>query len=91
MNAPTRLRSTRQWLAPLLIAMSATGAWSQGQPQDGPPGGGAGRPPAESLDACKSAQSGAACAFTGQKGPETGTCGGPGGKPLACRPAAKSW
>lgn len=88
MNASTLLRSTRSWVAPLVIALSATGAWAQGQSQDGPPGGG--RPPAEAIAACKSAQSGATCSFTGQNGTETGTCGGPEGKPLACMPASKS-
>ena len=90
MNAPTLLRSARQWAAPLVIALSATGVWAQGQSQDGPPGGGGGRPPAEALAACKSAQSGASCTFSGQRGTETGTCGGPEGKPLACMPASKS-
>ncbi|QCB46847.1 hypothetical protein [Hydrogenophaga sp. PAMC20947] len=89
MNVPTLLRSTRQWVAPLLIALSATGAWAQGQPKDGPPGGGEGRPPAEAMAACKSAQSGGSCTFSGKQGTVTGTCGGPEGKPLACIPASK--
>jgi hypothetical protein len=44
-------------------------------------------PPPESLAACKSLTSGAACQFTSPRGAETGTCGAPEGKPLACRPA----
>ena len=44
------------------------------------------RPPPEALAACKSLSSGAACNFTSPRGPESGTCAAPEGKPLACRP-----
>jgi hypothetical protein len=44
-------------------------------------------PPPEALAACKSLSNGAACKFTSPRGAETGTCGAPEGKPLACRPA----
>ena len=44
-------------------------------------------PPPGALAACKSAANGAACSFTSPRGAETGTCGAPEGKPLACRPA----
>ena len=44
-------------------------------------------PPPEALAACKSLASGAACSMTTPRGTLTGTCGGPEGKPLACRPA----
>lgn len=89
MKAPTLLRSTRQWVAPLLIALGTTGAWAQGQSKDGPPGGGEGRPPAEAMAACKAATSGDSCTFSSPKGTVTGTCGGPEGKPLACVPASR--
>jgi hypothetical protein len=45
------------------------------------------QPPPEALAACKSLASGAACSFTSPRGPETGTCWAPQGKPLACKPA----
>jgi hypothetical protein len=43
-------------------------------------------PPPEALAACSSLTSGAACSFTSPRGPATGTCWAPEGKPLACRP-----
>lgn len=89
MRTPALLRSTRQWTAPLLIVLSTTGAWAQGQPQDGPRGKGEGRPPAEAIAACKSVESGGTCTFSSPKGTVTGTCDGPEGKPLACVPASK--
>jgi hypothetical protein len=57
-----------------------------GQQGQGPGGQERHRPPAEALAACKSLASGAACSFTSPRGAETGTCGAPEGKPLACRP-----
>ena len=72
----------------LLTAVCASGlalAQPSGQPSgQEPPRQG---PPAESLAACKTLTSGAACSFTSPRGAETGTCFAPEGKPLACRPA----
>jgi hypothetical protein len=44
------------------------------------------KPPPEALAACKALSAGAACSFTSPRGPETGDCAAPEGKPLACRP-----
>ena len=43
-------------------------------------------PPPEALAACKALAAGAVCNFTSPRGPETGQCAAPEGKPLACRP-----
>ncbi len=78
-------------LASAQPAQGQQGQQSQ-QGQQGQQGQGPGnqeqhhRPPAEALAACKSLASGAACNFTSPHGAESGTCGGPEGKPLACRP-----
>jgi hypothetical protein len=48
--------------------------------------GGPRKPPAEALDACKSASSGQDCSFSSPHGTVKGTCWAPGGKPLACKP-----
>ena len=48
--------------------------------------GGPPKPPAEALDACKSASSGKDCNFPSQQGTVKGTCWAPEGKPLACKP-----
>ena len=44
------------------------------------------KPPAEALDACKSASSGKECSFSSPHGTVKGTCWAPEGKPLACKP-----
>ncbi|MCX7238917.1 MAG: hypothetical protein NTU86_00585 [Burkholderiales bacterium] len=54
------------------------------QPSEG--SGGPRRPPAEALDACKTASSGQECSFTSPRGSVKGTCWAPEGKPLACKP-----
>lgn len=54
------------------------------QPVDG--NGGPPKPPAEALDACKSASSGKDCSFSSPQGTVKGTCWAPEGKPLACKP-----
>lgn len=48
--------------------------------------GGPPKPPAEALDACKSASSGKDCSFSSPQGTVKGTCWAPEGKPLACKP-----
>ena len=48
--------------------------------------GGPRKPPAEALDACKSASSGQDCSFSSPHGNVKGTCWAPEGKPLACKP-----
>lgn len=57
------------------------------KPPDGESSGTHRGPPPEALAACKSLASGAACSMTTPRGTLSGTCGGPEGKPLACRPA----
>jgi hypothetical protein len=58
--------------------------------QQGQGGSGAGKPPAEAMQACKSLSSGQECSFTTSKGSRTGTCWAPEGKPLACKPKMPS-
>ncbi len=82
----------------LLAGLSLGCALASAQPAQDAQGSGAGqqgqgpgnqehrRPPAESFAACKSLAIGATCSFTAPHGAETGTCGAPEGKPLACRP-----
>ena len=82
-------QAARHWVAPLLIALSASGVWAQGQSTERPSREGGGPPPPEALAACKSSTAGAACTVSGKEGTMTGTCGGPEGKPLACVPAKK--
>lgn len=48
--------------------------------------GGARKPPAEALEACKSLSSGQECSFSSPQGTIKGTCWAPEGKPLACKP-----
>lgn len=48
--------------------------------------GGPRRPPAEALDACKTASSGQECSFNSPHGTVKGACWAPEGKPLACKP-----
>jgi hypothetical protein len=48
--------------------------------------GGPPKPPAEALDACKSASSGKDCSFSSPQGTVKGTCWAPEGKSLACKP-----
>ena len=91
---PVLLLRSLIWVASLFLAFGATAQQAQnnGAPPK-PPEGGQGQgpdghrgPPPEALGACKSLAAGAACSFTSPRGPETGTCFAPEGKPLACRP-----
>ena len=72
-------------LALTLFAGALTACCSlSAQPTDGkgaPP-----KPPAEALDACKSANSGQECNFSSRHGTVKGACWAPEGKPLACKP-----
>lgn len=48
------------------------------------------QPPAEALEACSAAAEADTCSFTGKDGEIIeGTCVGPEGLPLACRPAGE--
>ncbi len=80
-----RVRQAGRVLLSLALVCLSAGAMAQG-----PSGGGNGGPPAgapaEALTACKTAKSGDACSFTGQRGAVSGTCQAPEGRPLACRP-----
>jgi hypothetical protein len=58
--------------------------------QQGQGGSGAGKPPTEAMQACKSLSGGQDCSFTTSKGSRTGTCWAPEGKPLACKPKMPS-
>jgi len=84
----------RVFLAVGLCGLLAAGAAvaqqsppANGGQDKGPPDKEHHMPPPEALAACKSLASGAACSMTTPRGTLTGTCGGPEGKPLACRPA----
>lgn len=86
MTPPPRLNGRRQPLLALaLVAGALTGSgalYAQPSSGNGPPPA----PPAEALQACKSASSGQACSFTSSQGSTTGTCWAPEGKALACKP-----
>jgi hypothetical protein len=69
------------WGISLMLPAFATAQPSGGQQRERPQG-----PPPEALAACKSLASGAECSFTGRRGAMTGTCVGPQGQELACRP-----
>lgn len=84
--------SARQTICMTLWLACAAVAHAQQQPPQGKEGAEGDehrKPPAEALAACKSLAAGSACNFTSPRGAETGTCGAPEGKPLACRPAHK--
>jgi hypothetical protein len=56
------------------------------RPKNGPPPGGPGAPPPESLAACAALVAGQACSVASPGGTLQGACFAPEGKPLACRP-----
>lgn len=76
------IRMKKQLIVSLLFAAVAAGA----QPQGGPPPGEHRGPPAEALEACKTAKAGADCGFTRDGRTMKGSCWAPEGRPLACRP-----